>query len=126
MKFLALLPVLATSAKERQKKSSDDKTIGLNDSYENLCVNQVAGNVNLQAEILETSNSGIDLPQGSFKTQVIGTDTGRLWGQVRLEDYPNQLNCHYVVNAGSDCKEIREDQLTQCGCRKRSKLEQVS
>ena len=107
MKFLALLLLLATSAKERQKKRFDDKTIGLNDSYENLCVNQVTENVNLQAEILETGNLGIDLPQGTFTTQVIGTDTGRLWGEVRLENYPNELNCHYVVNAGSDCKEIK-------------------
>ena len=104
MKFLAFLPILA-SAKERKK--FDDR---ITYSYENLCVDQVPDRTNdgtisgYSAQQIE--DWGYDTPVPSFET-VTDTDSGRLWGTVTLDNYSDNLNCHYVVNAEPDCKEIK-------------------
>ena len=58
----------------------------------------------------QIEDGGFDLPVGSFKTQLFTVDVMRLSGTVTLDNYPDNLNCHYEVKAGWEgnlCKEIK-------------------
>ena len=92
----------------------DSESLPKENSYENLCINQVEENVNYFNEMVsqgqQIENDGFEVPVGSFQTQLNTIDVLRLSGTVTLENYPNMLNCHYEVKAGWEnnlCKEIK-------------------
>ena len=84
----SILPILAVSAKKRQKKKDGDRTVEgerfAASAYTRQCSNQVPS----KDGIFTTTNNGFE-------------------GEIKLENYPNFVRCKHVVQADSSCEAIR-------------------
>ena len=92
MKLSIILPILAVSEPESNKNEDRSCMFGCFDGSEvtNLCSDQVPrpNAYSPQGGTFETSNNGLN-------------------GEIKLENYPNDVNCKHVVQADSTCEEIK-------------------
>ena len=87
MKLPILLPIFVAGANKRSKKKEGNRDVGerfIASGVNEQCLNQVP-------------NSG-----GTFQATNQGSRGG-----IKLEDYPNLINCKHVVQAEPSCEEIR-------------------